>query len=489
MSSTQTAAPAPTGGMQRIPFPTQSYQHAQSPPLATALLVNFFSEQEPADARTQAALMPTPGLDPQLVVGTGPIKAMNADFPSKIYVASGTRFYRLNFSASPDDPIVVDDLGEIGTPSVPGLEDYRQMVTIAAGVMGAVVCVPPNAFTCTHDGPLSQLGGTFPGNAGSVTYLNGYFVFNSVVTNQFFVCLLMDPTDFDALDFASPDAVPNTLDRVITQRGELWLMGVTGIEVWYDSGDQDFPFRRRAGSFIPFPASTPRSIALADSSVFWVSAQGSVMRSVGYTAKRVSTHAIEELIRQHSSTNILSAISYAQDGHIFYAINFVNRTLVYDVATDCWHNRSSSTDGSARWLPDAATPTFSSEPLLGDSQSGKLFLPVPSLATDDGVAVMRQATLPVLWANTRRAFCARVEIEMEVGGGFPAGDVMLEWSDDGGFSWTGGPRVMNAGTQYQTRKRVYTTRLGSFRQRVFRVTTHGTTTLYAVDADIVSGAS
>jgi hypothetical protein len=36
----------------------------------------------------------------------------------------------------------------------------------------------------------------------------------------------------------------------------------------------------------------------------------------------------------------------------------------------------------------------------------------------------------------------------------------------------------------QTRKRVFTTRLGSFHQRVLRLTRQGSLTLYAVDADI-----
>jgi len=35
---------------------------------------------------------------------------------------------------------------------------------------------------------------------------------------------------------------------------------------------------------------------------------------------------------------------------------------------------------------------------------------------------------------------------------------------------------------------VFTTRLGSFRQRTFRITTRGAATLWAVDADVTPGA-
>jgi hypothetical protein len=47
---------------------------------------------------------------------------------------------------------------------------------------------------------------------------------------------------------------------------------------------------------------------------------------------------------------------------------------------------------------------------------------------------------------------------------------------------------MSAGVSGDYRHRVFTTRLGSFRQRVFRLTTHGLTRFYAVDADITPGA-
>ena len=62
-------------------------------------------------------------------------------------------------------------------------------------------------------------------------------------------------------------------------------------------------------------------------------------------------------------------------------------------------------------------------------------------ATDAGVTVIRQAVLPPLWAKTRRAFCSRIEIEMEVGGTSVAGPVTLDWSDDGVADVEAGARL------------------------------------------------
>ena len=69
----------------------------------------------------------------------------------------------------------------------------------------------------------------------------------------------------------------------------------------------------------------------------------------------------------------------------------------------------------------------------------------------------------------------------------PNTDVTLTWSDDGGVTFPGGPRVMSGAMAQGARYRLVTTRLGSFRQRVFRIETRGRTTLYAVAADNSAG--
>jgi hypothetical protein len=55
----------------------------------------------------------------------------------------------------------------------------------------------------------------FPG-AGSVGYLDGYFVFNEPDSQKFWVTSLLDGTSIDPLDFASAEGYPDNvvaLDR------------------------------------------------------------------------------------------------------------------------------------------------------------------------------------------------------------------------------------------------------------------------------------
>src|SRR5690349_15375938 len=103
MSGAQTAAAPAPAGMRRIPLPLESYQHS-SPPLSAKRLLNLMAEQQPADARTAAALVPTPGLTRWRQVGTGPIRAIDGTQPGRVYVVSGTRAFRLSFA-----PLAVGD--------------------------------------------------------------------------------------------------------------------------------------------------------------------------------------------------------------------------------------------------------------------------------------------------------------------------------------------------------------------------------------------
>lgn len=478
--------------MRRIPLPLESYEYL-SPPLNQKRLLNFMAEAAPDDSRTAAALVATPGLSPYPVTfGAGPVSALNTDQPGIIYAVSGTHFWRATFPFG-STSFVVEDLGEVGTPGGPDY-GYNLMPTIAVGVPGAVVCIPPNAFTCTHGGGLNQIGGDFPG-ANSVTYIDGYFVFtNNDIDASFFTCRLLDPTSFDALDFAYTDAVPNVARRVMTLKGELWFMGDMAAEVWYDAGSSGlettpgisfFPFRRRAGGVIPYGADSIKTCAIVDGSMFWVARNGTVFRSVGYTAQRVSTHAIEESIRQAGAPNAVCGLGYVQGGHSFYCVTYGPTTLVYDVATKVWHERS-SVQTTGAWLP-LSIGQYGDIPLFGASNSGKLLTAIPFLETDDGVNQSRLVQLPPLWGGTSRAFCSRLEVELEIGQPRNPAGVQLQWSDDGGYTWTAG-RAMQTNNSGQYRKRVFTTRLGSFRQRMFRLWMVGHTVIYGVDADITAGA-
>jgi hypothetical protein len=373
-------------GMQRLPMPYDWYQHP-SLPLNSKLLLNLMAEQEPSDSRAEVALISTPGLvDTGWALGAGPVRAMEDSMPGSLYAVSGTHAYRINHPVGGSTTIT--DLGDVGSINVPDRWPYDLMITIAVSPVGAVICVPPRAYTCTHGGVLNQIGGTFPG-ALSVAALDGYYVYTSTdVGSKFFCNLLQDPTNFNGLDFAYADGMPNILSRVIMLNGELWFLGDGGLEVWYNSGDGDFPFRKRAGGVISHGLAATRSVATGDNSVFWLGEAGIVYRSQGYRAQRISTHAIEAHLRFMGLQNVISAFTYIQDGKIFYVLSYTTTTFVYDCSTKTWHGRASTEDGTGPWRASTAAQIGST--IVGDSLSGRLFYLDPNYGTEDGVQVLQQ---------------------------------------------------------------------------------------------------
>jgi hypothetical protein len=169
-------------------MPYDWYQHP-SLPLNSQLLLNLMAEQEPSGSRAEVALISTPGLeDTGWTFGAGPVLAINSDMPGSVYAVSGTHAYRLNHPVGGAETIT--DLGDVGSISVTDRWPYDLMVTIAVGPVGAVICVPPRAYTCTHGGTLNQITGTFPG-ALSVAALDGYFVYTSTDPGTKFFCNLL----------------------------------------------------------------------------------------------------------------------------------------------------------------------------------------------------------------------------------------------------------------------------------------------------------
>jgi len=470
--------------MQRIPFPTQTYE-LNSLPADAQDLVNLYVEQAPPEARSQAIIKSTPGLAAVFTFETGAIRALNSDQPGRLYAVAGDQFIRYTAEG-----------GAVSIGTVTG----SGRPTIAVGPTTVVVCIPPNAWVASHaaSSTLHQITGTssqpFPG-ASSVTYIAGYWVFTAddIGSDQFFWSNLLDADTYDGLSFASADARPNVLKKAMFHRGELWLFGETGVEVWFVTGNANAPFERRSGGDIPFGTSNAATVAEFDNSLVWLGTNGIIYRSSGYTAQRISTHAIEEWIRDFGEVRFTSGLAYSQTGHYFYALSFQRadgsegRTWVYDAATKQWHRRASGSGGSGRWRADCSAQ-FGGTAIFGDGFSAVVFGLDPQTRNDVGVTLRRIACFPPIWGDTKRAFMSRFEVELDSGTLAANPSIQLDWSDNGGRNFTT-PRFMSSGASGDHRKRVFSTRLGSFRQRVLRLMAEDIVTFYGADADIQVGES
>jgi hypothetical protein len=268
----------------------------------------------------------------------------------------------------------------------------------------------------------------FPG-AGSVGYLDGYFVFNEPDSQKFWVTSLLDGTSVDPLDFASAEGYPDNVIALIVDHREIFLFGTTSVEVWYDAGTPDFPLARIQGAFMEVGCEAAYSVAKLDNSVFWLGSdargRGIVYRANGYTPARISTNAVEYAIQSYGSISDAIAYTYQQDGHPFYVLIFpsAEATWVYDVSTQLWHERAGFENGQFVRHRSNCQMSFNSEVVVGDYEDGRLYaFDLDVYADDDQIQKWLRSwrALATGQNNLKRTAHHSLQLDAETGVGLNA---------------------------------------------------------------------
>ena len=318
------------------------------------------------------------------------------------------------------------------------------------GIQLFVACNGPSYIYNAQTNVFQQITDSdFPG-AVTVGYLDGYFVFNEPNSQKIWVTALLDGTSVDPLDFASAEGSPDGVVGIIVDHREVWVYGTNSVEVWYNSGNADFPLSRIQGAFNELGCVAAYSIAKMDNGLFWLGqdarGQGIVYRANGYTGQRISTHAIEWQIQQYGNLSDAIGYTYQQDGHSFYVLIFpsANATWVYDVATQAWHERAGFANGEFTRHRSNCQVFFNSEVLVGDYQNGNIYAFDLDDFSDNGSIqkwLRSWRALPTGQNNLKRTAQHSLQLDLETGVGLNLGQgsdpqVMLRWSDDGGHTWS-----------------------------------------------------
>lgn len=421
------------------------------------------SEAGPGPSKSPIALIGTPGLALwATLAGSGGVRGLLAFSPTLAIAVVGANVYTLTASGSASLLTTID-----GGANPVSMASNGSVVAIATGVGLYFVNPATGAFYVS------------PYAADRVDFIDGYFIFNEPGTGRFRITRLYS-NEVDALDFATAEGSPDNLVGLIVDHREVWLFGTGSAEVWFNSGNIDFPFERIQGAFLEVGCAASMSIAKMDNSVFWLAAdergRGMVMRAAGYQPQRISTHAIEHAIAGYTRIDDAVAFTYQQEGHSFYVLSFptADRTWVYDAATSLWHERAwrDPANNTLRRHRAQCQMAFAGETIVGDWETGKLYRLDLDVYTDDGAPIARVRACPHISGDQRLLFFNALQIDMEVGGGIPSGaapQAMLRWSDDGGWSWSNEVWA-SMGRIGERRTRVRWRRLGKSRDRVFELT-------------------
>lgn len=453
----------------QIPFVAGAYL-ARSSNIAADRCVNLYPELSGAGgAKSVAALIGCPGTRLLGSIGaSGGIRGAHAPSAGDAIVVRGDKAYRVSSAWN------YTLLGTLLTFSgIVSIANNGIVAVIVDGPYGYVINLETNAFNRITDADF--LG------ADVVEYLDGYFIFNNPSSQIWYISSLLG-TDFDALDFSSAEGSPDLLTSLIVDHGEVVLLGGDSAEVWYNSGDADFPFVRQ-NARIETGIASAHSVAKLDNSIVWLgknkAGAGIVWRMQGYVPVRISTHAIEYAISNYPETSDAFAYSYQEEGHSFYVLTFPagNATLVYDAATNLWHERAyRDTDtGELGRHRSSCHMFFAGVHVVGDYENGNLYALDLDYYSDNGDPMPSiRAAGNVSDPDYRWIYWDSIQVDIESGVGLQSGQgsspkILLDWSGDGGHTWSN-QKESTMGRVGEYSARASWSRLGRSRSRVNRIT-------------------
>lgn len=454
--------------MAQFPFVGASYM-ARSAAFDAERCVNMYPETGSPTSKSVVMLLGTPGKRLWSTLAGGNVRGLLRFTAAIGITVVGANVYKVDTSG------VGTLLGTIDAATTP--------VSMASNGTTVMIVTGPNGYTLNPvTGVLAQIVNPAFTGADTVQFEDGYFVFNKTGTGQFQITALYDTT-IDPLDFATAEGAPDLLLSLLVDHREIWLFGETSTEVFFNSGNVDFPFERINGAFIEQGCAAKFSPAKMDNTVYWLTADergyGTVQRAQGYSPQRISTHALEFAIGQMPRIDDAVSYTYQQEGHSFYVLNFptAQKTWVYDAAVNLWHERAyrDPITGALEQDRGICQMAFAGETIVGDWENGNLYVLDLDYFTDNGDPIARIRSCPhISSSDYKQQFFASLQVDMQAGVGLTTGQgsdpkAMLQWSTDGGYSWSN-ELWASIGKIGERRARVKWRRLGRSRDRVFRVT-------------------
>lgn len=447
--------------------------------------LNLYVEVRPDPDRTRTALYCTPGLADFVDLGSNPARGIYA-VGDYLYVVQNDRLRRINNAGA-----ISATLGTLLTSTgYVSIIDNGLQLLMVDGTYGYVYVFATGEFarlensqnvvsSGSHSGVSTATG--FPTYPSTCAFQGSYFIVSQGGDNQkFYISASYDAFDWDALDFASAEADPDNMIRVIADHGELVLFGEFTTEFWGNTGAQSFPYSAIQGSATEWGLAAKQAVAKFDNSLLFLGrnrqGQVQVVQILGHNVQRVSTHELEARIQEYPTVLDATAFSYMLDGHAMFQINFNsgNESWLYDGASSAvvgmpvWSKVQSF--GLGRHRVERAVPYLGR--LVGsDFTNGMLYEFDPNLQTDAGDPIVSRVRTRHYFEDDEASTVAQAWLDVETGVGTQTGQgldpqVMFRYSKDGGHTWSD-ELWRSLGATGKWRTRPHWNRLGAARNWVY----------------------
>jgi hypothetical protein len=453
----------------KVPLVTGAYQ-AKSLVAEAQRAVNLYGEKNPPDSPFPFTWYPTPGLT--LLATATPTtgngwRGLYFASNGSLYGVCGSSVYAISSTWA------LTKLGDLSSASgqVSMVDNANYLLIVDGSSSGWTVKLDgTNTFAALVTTGFT--GGTM------ARFADGFLILNIPNTQQWYISQGNQIT-FDATLFASKSGFSDKLIGLDVTKRYVYLFGAETSEVWFDAGDTPFPYDRLPGVFMQYGCTSPYSIAQMDGSIYWLaqSPQGTaiVCRTEQFNAMQISTFALDDAMSGYADLNQAVGFTYQIQGHFFYVLTFPvsDVTWQYDLSTQQWNQLAwiDSNGALHRHRANCYASAYGS-PIVGDWQTGQLYLWDVNNYTDNGSPIARIRSFPhgVDDASDRihyKEFIANMEVGNGVGTNVDV-PVFLRWSDTRGVSW-GNPVQRSLGKEGEYIKSVQWRRLGMARDRVFEL--------------------
>jgi len=435
--------------MARIPLNGQSYE-GMSVDVNTQRTVNWYPESDPT-GKDNVPLYPTPGLVAFTSAGSGPIRAsivMDGD----MYIVSSDTCYKITTNGD------VSSIGSLTTTSGRvEMEHNGDDIVIVDGSQATMYRKSTTTwYSDLNASSINGLGGgagtgAFPAAASTISFLDTYFIVNDPantntagVPGAFFISDTYNGLAWNALNYDVAERSWDQIESIRTANGQLWLVGEDSSEVWWHTGNADFPFERIPSAVIEYGTAAGFTVSEADNTLVFLSkserGQGQILQTNGHgTPRKISHNGLDNKLHGYTASDSLSFV-FQWKGHTFCVFTFPtsDKTWVYDLSTGMWFQWSTGGDNS-RHLSNTYV-YFNNKHYIGSSEDGTIYELSDTAYDDAGSTITRVRQTPHFHFSGKTGHIGAVEILMERGVGsneIPNPQVMLEWSFDGGHNWEG----------------------------------------------------
>jgi hypothetical protein len=378
-----------------------------------------------------------------------------------LYAVIGDGLYRVSSSFS------LTHLGNVTASGAVSMQDNETQLCVVAGTDGYVYDLDTGVF--------AQISDNWRGSV-CAEYLDGWGVFAEPGAAQFYLSDNQDFSKFDALNFATAEGSPGEIVGALVKHRELLILKDRTGEVWYSSGDADFPLSRNSGASIEVGCVSGRTLRKVAGQAVWLGRDENgasvVFSMAAYQPIRISPFALEERLTALPDLTSAYAFVYVQEGQSFYVLQVpgLDTTWVYDLAANSWHERGEWNGEWSRWRAECHAYAYGLN-IVGGSD-GKLYQLDP-LSNKYGSDVMCREFISPHTPNPplKKIRFSSAQFDCDVGEGLPDSSeahMMMRYSNDGAQNWHNW-RFLTLGAIGQTKARAKAHMLGSARDRVWNV--------------------